>query len=359
MPVWTIPAGVPFLDALARSLVGARDERDPLALARATILVPTRRAVPALREAFLRAGDGKPLLLPRIMPLGEIDAEDAAIGDAEEGGSGGDLPPAIGASARQILLARALLKIDGDRQLDQALGLASELGRLLDQVQTEGLDLGRLETLVPAELAVHWQRTLAVLRILAEHWPGLLAAEGAIDPAERRNRALLAQAEAWQKAPPADPVIAAGSTGSVPATAALLAVVATLPQGAVILPGLDRAIAAAEWERIRDHEPTHPQHGLARLLQHLKVDPADVPDWPGAGRPRPEAEARRALLRQALRPAETTGAWQEIAAGRVAVPPEALDGLTLIECASPEEEASTVAVLMRETLETPGATAAL
>ena len=40
------------------------------------------------------------------------------------------------------------------------------------------------------------------------------------------------------------PVIAAGSTGSVPATARLLKAIARLPNGALVLPGLDTELDA-------------------------------------------------------------------------------------------------------------------
>ena len=78
--VFTIPAGIPFVDALAARLLDEAGA-DPLALARMTVLLPTRRGCRALHEAFLRRaagldGGGRPLLLPRLRPLGDLDAED-------------------------------------------------------------------------------------------------------------------------------------------------------------------------------------------------------------------------------------------------------------------------------------------
>src|SRR6202165_6010600 len=46
------------------------------------------------------------------------------------------------------------------------------------------------------------------------------------------------------------PVIAAGSTGSMPATARFLQAVAVLAQGAVVLPGLDTDLDEAAWQLI-------------------------------------------------------------------------------------------------------------
>ena len=61
-----------FADELAR-VVLAEQGGDPLAMADTLILVPTRRSVRALREAFLRAAGGKPTILPRMAPLGDVD----------------------------------------------------------------------------------------------------------------------------------------------------------------------------------------------------------------------------------------------------------------------------------------------
>src|SRR5262245_56249547 len=235
--VTTIPAGIPFVAALAAGLI-AETAADPLVLARYTILLPTRRARRALIEAFLRQGDGQPLLLPRVLPLGDLDPDDVAVTDQEAEVDGtpaaADLPPAIPVLRRQLLLTQAIQAASRSgatpQSVDQAARLAAELARLLDQLQTEQVGFARLRELVPADYAVHWQLTLRFLSVLTEQWPGLLQAEGCLDPAERRNLVLAAQAEAWRHVPPADPIIAAGSTGSIPATAALIATIADLPQ---------------------------------------------------------------------------------------------------------------------------------
>ena len=116
--LYTIAPGIPFVDALARGLIarlGDASDGDPLALARATVLLPTRRAVRSLREAFLRVTDGHSLLLPRMMPLGDLDedelalAPDPATGSPPNGSAAGSLPPVIGGLRRQLLLAQLVL----------------------------------------------------------------------------------------------------------------------------------------------------------------------------------------------------------------------------------------------------------
>src|SRR5690606_27776197 len=109
-----------------------------------------------------------------------------------------------------------------------ALALAAELGRFLDRIHTENLDMANLPGLVGGEFAAHWNITLDFLAILAVEWPKILGQLGMIEAADRRNRLLTALAAHWRDHPPACPVIAAGSTGSIPAAADVLAVIARL-----------------------------------------------------------------------------------------------------------------------------------
>lgn len=346
--VYTIAAGVPFLDALAAGVL-QRHGAAPEALVRVTVLLPTRRACRSLAESFLRLGDGKPMLLPKMTPLGDIDEEELILGGEAEL----EIPPAIPGLRRQLLLARMIMaRGDGDTSPEQAAQLARELARLLDQVQTERLSFDGLAALVDdAGLSEHWRRTLDFLTILTDHWPSILAEEGTVDPADRRNRLLEAQAARWRGSPPPGPVIAAGSTGSIPATADLLKTVAGLPGGAVVLPGLDRDAEDAVWEGL---EPSHPQYGLANLLRHLGVERDAVADWPtpvGSASP----PLRTALINQALMPAAMTDRWR----ARTPPPGNAFDGVDRIEADGERDEAAMIALVLRRTLETEGKTAAL
>ena len=360
--LFTMPPGTPFLDRLAAALLedlslGGRFE-GTFELADATILLPTRRAVRALGDAFLRAGEGRALILPSIRALGDVDEEELVLDPVGLGAEALALPPAMPALERQLRLARLIAEEGGADKL-RALGLAADLGRFLDMVVTEGADLSQLTSLVPQEFADHWQITLDFLQVLTARWPEELARLGYMEQAERRNRLLRAQAEAWAAKPPAGPVIAAGSTGSIPATAGLLDVVARLPMGAVVLPGLDLDLDEESWQRIGDPgTASHPQYGMKKLLMRLRADRGDVLLWPGAEISPPRA-ARARLLSEALRPAETTDKWQERLAALAEEAKQGAAGLSMIEAPGERDEAGAIALLMREVLETPGKTAAL
>ena len=351
--ILTIAPGRPFLDTLAAGLL-AEAGGEPEQLADYLILLPTRRACRALGEAFLRVGEGQPLILPSIRPLGDVDEEALAF-HLPAGDAALTLPPAIPEMRRTLLLTRMILgwKTDTDIASDQAVRLAGELARLLDQVQTERLDFANLQGLAPAEFANHWQDVLKFLEIATHHWPGILADQDCIDPADRRNRLLEAQTGIWRDSPPEGPVIAAGSTGSVPATADLLEVVMGLPKGRIVLPGLDSAMDEATQRAVRK-EPTHPQHGMLRLLRRLDVTVEAVPEWE-AGVEWSSPPERTALAAEALRPAETTDAWRVLGP----IPAAALAGVQRVDCATEAEEAGVIALMLRHALEQEGKTAAL
>ncbi|MCP4330416.1 MAG: double-strand break repair protein AddB [Alphaproteobacteria bacterium] len=365
--VYTIPPWCSFADALARGLL-ADTAGHPERLADTVVLVPTRRAVRALSEAFLRQSAGRPTLLPRLSAIGDVEEDALWLEPADlHEDIALEVPPAIGDLQRRLLLSRLIgaeqkgLKkarqggTTGHRPLtaDQGARLAAELARFLDQVQIERLSFDRLEDLVPDDYAAHWQVVLRFLRLLTRHWPNVLAQHGQIDAATRRNRLLEAQSELWRRSPPPAPVIAAGSTGTVPATADLIKVVAGLPRGAVVLPGLDPNLDDTDWSEL---PATHPQAAMARLLDHIGVARQAVADWPGAvdatGSP-----ARAALVSAALRPAAGTAApTGDINRAAAAA---ALEGVFRVDCATGEEEAGVAALVLREVLDTPGKTAAL
>ena len=356
--LFTIGADRPFLSTLAAGLIASASE-DPLGLARITVLLPTRRAARSLRDAFLRltgeGGDpGAPLLLPRMRAIGALDVDEL---DFIAGDETLATPPAVPELRRRLLLTRLVLDWNneqgvGDLLPSQAASLASALARLLDTAASEGASFTQLAKLAPLDLAEHWQVVLRFLDILPMRWPKLLDAEGALDPAARRNLLLHRQAAEWRRHPPRGPVVAAGLTGGLPALTELIEVIGALDQGTVILPGLDKEASATEWLSIAD-DAAHPQYLFAGLLAALKLSADDVHDWNPA--PQTGRAARLRLVSQALLPANLTDAWR----GLQAETADALAGVSRYDAASPQDEAVMIALLLRRKLEVPDATAAL
>jgi len=369
---FTIPAHRSFTDDLAAGLLASLDGLGPEAHSDAIVLTPTRRGARALAEAFVRAAGGRPVLLPQIRAVGDLDEGEPPF---EPGTLALDLPAAVSPLRRRFELAR-LVRAHQDavgRDLDApaALEMADALTAFLDGLTIEEtLEGADIAALAEGDLARHWAISARVLALVLEAWPKRLEEIGLIDPVARRVRLSRLLGEQWRARPPTVPLIAAGSTGTAPATADLLAAVAAAPRGCVVLPGLDLDLAEEAWAMIRD-EPgeQHPQGAMKRLLDRHGLVRADVAPWP-ARESLAEARrgrSRRRLVNEALRPAEATADWLELIKtlekespdGTADLVREGLEGVTLLTARNEEEAAAVAALLMREVLETPEKTCAL
>jgi len=340
---------------LARNLITqTRVEHDPLALTTVTLYLPTRRAARMMNETFARILGGA-ALLPNTRPLADVEEEDFLFDASADSLT---LPAAIPPLRRAMLLATLVQKWGGKRRGEnlsfaQAVTLSRALADFVDETEMQGCDLAKLDKLAPQAFAQHWSEVKTFLQIVRDEWPKLLAIEGKMNPAARRDLALRSLAERLRVNPPQGLIVAAGSTGSIPATAELLKTIAHLPNGQVVLPGLDKGLDDASWNNL---DSGHPQYGLKQLLQRIGMERADVMEFDPL---RTTSAARERLIRETLRPAPTTDAWRAIAergAGDIA---QGLKGLSLIEAATPGEEAAAIALMLRHALELPGRTAAL
>jgi ATP-dependent helicase/nuclease subunit B len=393
--VFTIPSGAPFLPTLSRALLdgalvdGFPGASGPTALTDATIYVPTQRAAQALAKALLTTSGARSLLLPRIAPLGAFEPDETTTVFDPEGEElpRAAIPPAVGALTRRHALATlthawgkalkgAIRQADADGRLivdpaepalvaatpAQAYALAGDLAALIDDMIIEGAPWTKLETLAPELYDPYWRITLDFLKIAFARWPDWLNERGLIDRAKRIALLIEDEIKALEGAR-RGPTIIAGSTGANRATARLIAAIARAPQGAIVLPDLDLNLDDRAWAMIGSSDGAsiglagHPQALLHRLIGVVGVTREDVT---ALGSPSPQLAARSAFLSEALRPAESTDLWRErgwnLSPLALAA---ALQDVTIVVADNENEEALALAITMRETLETPGKTAAL
>ncbi|MCA1493373.1 double-strand break repair protein AddB [Sinorhizobium alkalisoli] len=377
--VYTIPPGLPFLKTLAETLLDgtlmpdfAYDPANPLGLAGVTIFLPTRRAARVLRSEFVDLLGGRSAILPTIRALGETD-DDSGFFDADVPAIL-DLAPPLSGTARLIELGRLILawrnrlpqvvlEIHAESPLiapaspADAIWLARNLAELIDSIETEELDWEALDGLDAGEHALWWQLTLAFLKIARTYWPDRLAEIKHSSPARHRNAVLKAETQRMAAGMVTGPIIIAGSTGSIPATASLIAAVKALPNGTIVLPGLDQAMSDEEWgliagDRSITTDPasrTHPQYGLQRLLQRMATERRQVPVLGNVAR---DLDDRSAILSRALLPAKATDSWtetrDEFDRERLLA---AFADVALIEAANEREEATAIAIALRLALE--------
>ena len=331
--VFALPPGVDFPAALVAGLRARIAGQPPEAMARVTVYVNTTRMRRRIIDIFAAQGA---LFLPRLLLVSDIQA----------GRAGAGLPPAV-PSLRRLLQLSVLISGLLDQAPDLAprsaiADLAQSLMALMAEMQGEGVTPDRIAALDVSDFSEHWARTRAFLTIIA---PFFTASD---EPsAEGRQRAVaLALSALWDDAPPSGPMIVAGSTASRGATALFMRAVATLPQGALVLPGLDTAMPSAVWDAIDDplSAQDHPQYRLGRLLRDLGLAPARIPAWTPAPPPNP---SRNAVISLALRPAPVTDQWlvegQHLPDLRMA-----MAEVSLVEAPSPRQEALAIALILRD-----------
>jgi len=388
--VVTIPPGVDFLATLASRIIDgglvpglAYSPENPLSLAGATVFVPTRRAARVLRSELTDLIGKGSAILPSIRPLGETD-DDAGFLDSADPETL-TLDPPIPQTAATLRLADLVLAwkqtlpqavkdhlggvpLVAPANPADAIWLGRALSDLIQAVETEECDFAGLDTVADADLQQWWQLTAEFLKIAREFWPSLLAEIHRSSPARHHNAMLDVFTRSLAASPADRPVIVAGSTGTRPSTARLIATVAQLPHGAVVLPGLDHAMQPRHWQGLAEAAMTrqspdgrnlvdvairsHPQYGLLKLLETcgLGVDRLDV--IPEIGSLGSELAARRTLVSHALLPAMATEAWGE--AGFLpdaSVVKPGFESVSLIEAANEREEAAALAAAMRRALE--------
>ena len=312
-----------------------------------------------------RCPHGDAAILPRIIPIGDIDEDEIAFAEAASGEIAADalaVPPALDPLERRLLLTRLVTQWANSPELHGMSGtplvaqtpasacqLADDLARLIDDMTTRGVPWDRLDEIVPDRFDIYWQQTLKFLQIAHQAWPQILKERGCIESAHRRDA--LIKAETLRLARKTEgPVIAAGSTGSIPATAELIAAIARLPHGAVVLPGLDTDLDENSWRLIAGDAgknippaPGHPQFAMQALLTRIGIARDAVT-------PLAEPRGRERLMSEALRPAAATELWQSRASdpGFEAHVDAALASVAVMEAGNPEEEALAIAVALRE-----------
>lgn len=391
--VVSIPPGAAFLTTLVRavldgSLLPGHDfSSNPLALSSLTIWVPTRRAARALASEFVTQLAPAAALMPDIRVLGD-DADEALSLDAEQAGL--DDRDCVTGVERQLVLGRLIAawsaKLNAPEggafetvslpgSFSAAVRFASDLATLMDTVATEGVSWDKLGDINADDQNAWWGLTLDFLKIATKFWPDWLSERKLVEASALRTGRLEAQAELYASGAAQGPVIAAGSTGSIPATARLLREIAHRPDGVVVLPGLDRDMEDAVWQALdlpdnplTDTGPAqgHPQFGLRRLIGHLGTTRAEVTEQslPLLNLADPESNAamrlRERLVSAAMLPSAHTHRWPDILddLSSEAID-QAFEHVALIEAEHENEEALAIALCLRQALEQPERRAAL
>ena len=381
--VFSIPPGSPFLETLARAMLDGAlgpgiGALSPLELSATTVYLPTMRARRALAFALHREAGGG-VLMPHIRALGEIGADEPSPAFAVDGEAGPAQLAVVSDAERHAVLADIAMdwarrtslvrggQTDDDAEAGphpvprtpvEAVAFAIELARFLDELSIADVSRSALERVVPpelGELARNWEISFEFLSDAMERWTEHLRRRQLDDRVRRRDLTLLGEAMRLEHEGAPAPVIAAGSTGSVPAAATLMRAIARAPNGAVVLPGLDRDLDQHGWREIG---PDHPQFGMKRLIAIIGVDRDEVRSLGPA--PAPTRAGRAWLVSEAMRPASTADLWAKRLPSLDPVElRESLRGVSLVVADDEHEEARAIALMLRRAADEPERSTAL
>ncbi len=351
--VYTIASDASFLDILAKAVLRgfpyAEGHPRP-SLAAWTILVPTRRAARALQDKLLIESGKLALVLPQIRPIGDLDEDileaqrphislPDAISDIGREFSLMALIDTWAAENPQLLLAQELAQAPQQTQ-----SLAVSLADLIDVMETEEISFDRLPEAYLIDLAGHREAILSLFGLVSKKLPAQLYDEKLMGSKERRSRLIRLEAKRLSENPPTGPVIAAGSTGTIPATRELLKAISNLENGAVILPALDEEMDAKSWEAV---SPQHPQFAIKQLIEAIGVERENIITLGTA------SGDRAWLASELMRPSDVSDDWQQALAGQDGRIERALENISLVEARDKNDEASIIALMMRQALEKP------
>ncbi len=365
--VQTVPLGADLSTKLSEWLLD-RYRGDRFGLADVVLFLPNNRAIDAMTAAFVRKADDG-LLLPRMVAIGDV-ALDEKLGSLLDPLTGDSNPvwPAVPDMERLVKLIELVRQHRTGSSAAEALQLGRQLAQTLNDLEIEDKSLDDIDIDHDnADLAAHWSTAYDNLKTLCRESGAWLKERRQLSPAARRSALLRALAARLKADPPASPMIAAGITTAAPAIAELLACVAKLPGGLVVLPHLDIEMPDDDWDALgrldaatgdeqatdRHRQETHPQYHLKLLLHRMGIARGEV-DYFGGARPTQREAVLSQVMQDAFCIADKTVDWQGLSAKR-----RTLDHLRIVEAEDSADEARAISVLIRQAIETPGRRVAL
>ena len=353
--VFNVPLGNDLCDVTVQWILQSAGA-NPLAISNNILLLPNNRAIKAMTEAFVRqAAPG--MLLPRMVAVGDMQLDEALGPMLDPIETGNLIWPAIGSFERLMLLAKL---VNDHKPRDavispaEALRLARKLADLIDELEVDLVDFTQIADIkIDADLAGHWQSAYGQLMQILPAYRAALAQRKLMGPAERRNHLLAALEQRLAQSVDAVPIIAVGITTSAKAVARVLRRVAMMPNGQVILPGVDRDLSDERWEDLsgthedaqgfgrRRNVEVHPQFHLKHLLELMGIDRSEIDMLPTA-----KPEPKGAAISEIFCLPEHSVLWQELPALHKSLP-----HAKWLEAEDSAQEAKAIAVRIRSALE--------
>lgn len=303
------------------------------------ILLPNQRSCRELKKLFLQKNSH--FFLPQIKAISDLSFEDffeflpkektqKAINELLE-------IKTLSPNEASFFLSEELKKISFFSHLDfeQNFRIALSLKSLFEEIEREKIDVTKLEEIDDANLAKHRQLTLELIKDFYTSSKNSLLRKNILLPAAYQNFVIKKFCELAGEEDFKQPIIIAGSTGSMLASRNLIKEISKNKNGYVILFGKNDEDFLEE---------NHPQFFLNSLLKFLEIDKNSVENL-CEEKFRQSPQDRQTLLATLSLPAAQTIKWQnkklEIAANSV-------KNIQIIESQNLVQEARTLVLALKE-----------
>lgn len=343
--LYNIPFCSSFIDVFAKKIL-EDNKNTPENLYNYLIIVPNKRIIRNLQTAFLKNSNAKALILPKMISLSDLDyiiSNNHLVFNSLSKDKFKDiLLPTISKRERSFMLAKLIQKMDYSLSFNTTLQMADSLGNLIDRAYMEDVNFKDLDKIVDGNLAIHWQEILKFLHIATQNWPTILAEKQSIDIAYQQKLIYQIQNKIWQLTPPQNHVIALNITGFTSDTTNLLKTISELPKSDIYFYGIDYHIPEDDFKKL---DFTHPQKVFSHMLSKLELKREKILDL---GNKKLQENIIHRIFDKLI--------YKQVDQKNIK---EFSNKFSIINAKNEEEEARTIALSLRETLESSGKTAGL
>jgi ATP-dependent helicase/nuclease subunit B len=341
-----IPLCNSFLDEISKILLD-KVNNDSQQLSQYLLLLPNYRLIKNLQYSFLKNSQAKSLILPKMVSLGNLNYffEDVNIlskSDLENLHYEDFFKNTISKNQRSFILSKLIRKKESNISINQAIYLANQLGIIIDKGYQEEVDFKNLDKIIDVNLAKHWQDIIKFLDIATISWGAILKDRNMVDEIYKQNLIYKIQHKLWQKQPPNYPVISIHMQSYFKNIINLNKQILNLSQGQLFFYGMDKQ----ELNENNKLSFSHPQKIFQYMLDKMDVSIKDV-NFVKSNHTEKENFIHRIFDNQI---------YQEFSKKEMQ---KITSNLSLINTKQEEQEAQSIALILRETLETPNKTAGL
>ena len=337
--IFGLPPGVNFSRSFVDGLKSRLTDYPPEKNTTIKIYVNSNRMLQKIKSEFTSVGAS---ILPNLSTLSHlIDDFEVSLSDIVD-------PLSLRLELAQIISKFIEIEPSFGSQ-NSCFDLADSLANLIKEIHEEGLSLEVLTKLNLDDYSEYWQRNRKFFILIKEY----LDDRKIVSLEQNQWRLIDGLEKKWVDNPPTHPIMVVGSTGSKGITQKLIKLISTLPQGAVVLPGVDFETPKFVWDALGKSKKTeipledHPQYRLKELTSKLNIKLSEIERWVET---KPSIEARNKLVSLAMQPAPITDTWLE-EGPKLKNIREAISDVTILEAPSDRVEALAISMGIRKALE--------